>query len=71
MKRNEIEAKATELIEAGYLKEGNLRKYEAAMKANAVSIAESIVIDRMVKQYMVENNVTYHAAGLAVYATLK
>lgn len=71
MKRNEIETKATELIATGYLKDGNLKRYEAAMRLNALSSAESIIIDRMVRQYMVENNVTRDEASLAVYATFK
>lgn len=71
MKRNEIETKATELIAGGYLKDGQLRRYEAAMKMNALSVAESVIIDRMVRQYMVENNTTHDAASLAVYATFK
>lgn len=71
MKRNEIEAKATELIAAGYLNGGQLKRYEAAMRLNALGSAESIIIDRMVRQYMVENNTTHDAASLAVYATFK
>lgn len=66
MTRNEIETTAAELTAEGFLKNGQLRRYEAGIRLNSMATCESIVWETLTTRYMKQNNVRYDVASLAV-----